>query len=66
MDYLFKFVENFYWIKIKKIAIDSYNEDIRVYEIYKDNKLFLEIEKGLELGLILWEAKLLWKKIEKQ
>ena len=39
LDYLFKFVENFYWIKIKKIAIESYNDDIRVYEIYKDNKL---------------------------
>ncbi len=36
LDYLFSFVENFYWVEIKQLDIDSYNNDIRVYEIYKD------------------------------
>lgn len=39
LNYLFSFVENFYWIKIKQLDINSYNDDIRVYEIYKDGSL---------------------------
>lgn len=39
LDYLFNFVQKFYSVEIKEIKIDSYNPDIRVYEIYKNNEL---------------------------
>jgi len=37
--YLHRFIEDFYTLEIKKIELESYNNDVRVYEIYKDNKL---------------------------
>ncbi|MDD2907929.1 MAG: M3 family metallopeptidase [Candidatus Gracilibacteria bacterium] len=39
LNYLHRFIETFYSIEIKEIKLESYNADIRVYEIYKDNKL---------------------------
>ncbi|MDD3794331.1 MAG: M3 family metallopeptidase [Candidatus Gracilibacteria bacterium] len=39
LNYLHRFVENFYSIEIKETKIESYNKDVRVYEIYKDNNL---------------------------
>jgi len=39
LNYLHRFVENFYSIEIKETKIESYNSEVRVYEIYKDNKL---------------------------
>ncbi len=39
ISYLHNFVREFYWLELKHIKIDSYNEDVRVYEVYKDWKL---------------------------
>lgn len=39
LDYLFSFIEKFYSIEIKEVSIETYNPDVRVYEIYKDKKL---------------------------
>lgn len=39
LDYLHRFIENFYSIKIKKVDIDWYNPELRVYEIYKNDEL---------------------------
>jgi len=39
LSYLHRFIENFYSLEIKESSIESYNTDVRVYEIYKDNKL---------------------------
>jgi len=39
ISYLHRFIEDFYTLEIKKIELESYNSDVRVYEIYKDNKL---------------------------
>lgn len=39
LNYLFDFIQDFYSVKINEIKIDSYNPDIRVYEIYKNNEL---------------------------
>lgn len=39
LNYAHRFVENFYSIEIKETKIESYNSEVRVYEIYKDNKL---------------------------
>jgi Zn-dependent oligopeptidase len=36
INYLHRFVENFYSIKIKQIDVNSYNKDVRVYEVYKN------------------------------
>ena len=36
LDYLHRFIENFYSVEIKEIKKDSYNENVRVYEIHKD------------------------------
>lgn len=41
LNYLHRFIENFYWLEIKDIS-DSrkqYNEDVKIYEVYKNNKL---------------------------
>ena len=39
ISYLHNFVNKFYWIELKKIEFDSYDENIRIYEVYKDWKL---------------------------
>jgi len=39
LKYLFDFVQDFYGIEMKKLDIESYDEDVIVYEIYKDWKL---------------------------
>ncbi|PZM86518.1 hypothetical protein DLH72_00785 [Candidatus Gracilibacteria bacterium] len=39
LKYLFDFVEKFFSLEIKELKVDSYNEEIRVYEIWKDKKL---------------------------
>jgi peptidyl-dipeptidase Dcp len=39
LNYLYSFVEKFYGVKIKEINIKSYDEDVRVYEIYKGKTL---------------------------
>lgn len=39
LAYLFDFVNKFYWLELKQIEVDSYNEDVRLYEVYKDGKL---------------------------
>ena len=39
LNFLHRFIEKFYSITIKKIDIKSYNDEIRVYEIYKKEKL---------------------------
>lgn len=36
ISYLHNFVNEFYWIKLNEIKLDSYNDDIRIYEVYKD------------------------------
>jgi peptidyl-dipeptidase Dcp len=39
LNYLHRFIENFYSVEIKEVKQDSYDENIRVYEIHKDEKL---------------------------
>lgn len=39
ISYLHRFIENFYSLEIKESSIESYNNDVRVYEIYKKGKL---------------------------
>lgn len=39
LSYLHRFIENFYSLEIKESSIESYNSDVRVYEIYKEGKL---------------------------
>jgi peptidyl-dipeptidase Dcp len=39
LNYLHRFIENFYSLEIKESSIESYNSDVRVYEIYKEGKL---------------------------
>lgn len=39
LSYLHRFIENFYSLEIKESSIESYNNDVRVYEIYKEGKL---------------------------
>ena len=39
LNYLFSFVEKFYSIEIKELKKESYNENIRIYEIYKWGEL---------------------------
>lgn len=39
LSYLHRFIENFYSLEIKESSIESYNSDVRVYEIYKKGKL---------------------------
>jgi len=39
LNYLFSFVEKFYSIEIKELQKESYNENIRIYEIYKWGEL---------------------------
>jgi len=39
LSYLHRFIENFYSLEIKESNIESYNTDVRVYEIYKEGKL---------------------------
>lgn len=35
LNYLHRFVEKFYWIDIKEIKQESYDENIRIYEVYR-------------------------------
>ncbi len=39
LSYLHNLVENLYWIKLKKINIETYNKNVKIYEVYKDKKL---------------------------
>lgn len=39
LNFLYRFTEKFYSIKIKETDIKSYNKNIRIYEIYRDNIL---------------------------
>ena len=39
LAYLFDFVNKFYWLELKQVTVESYNKDVRLYEVYKDNKL---------------------------
>jgi len=39
LSYLHRFIENFYSLEIKESNIESYNSDVRIYEIYKEGKL---------------------------
>lgn len=36
LKYLFDFVKWFYWIELKQIDIEKYDENIRIFEVYKD------------------------------
>jgi Zn-dependent oligopeptidase len=36
LDYLFNHVKNFYWIELKEISIDTYNKEVKVFEVIKD------------------------------
>lgn len=39
LSYLHRFIEKFYSIEIKKIKVETYDSEVRIYEIYKENKL---------------------------
>lgn len=39
LSYLFSFIEGFYWLEIKELKVESYNENVRIYEIYKNWEL---------------------------
>lgn len=39
LSYLFSFIEEFYWLEIKELKNESYNENVRIYEIYKNGEL---------------------------
>ena len=39
LSYLHNFVKEFYWIELKEIKVDSYYDDVKTYEVYKDWKL---------------------------
>lgn len=36
LSYLHNFAKEFYWIELKKIEIESYSDDVNIYEVYKD------------------------------
>jgi Zn-dependent oligopeptidase len=35
LTYLFQFVKHFYSLELKQINTSSYNDDVRIYEVYK-------------------------------
>lgn len=39
LTYLFEHIKNFYWVELKEIKVNSYNEDVKTYEVYKDWKI---------------------------
>lgn len=39
LNWLFEITNRLYGLEMKEIKIDSYSPDIKVYEVYKDNKL---------------------------
>ena len=39
LSYLHNFASKFYWIELKEIIIDLYNDDVRIYEVYRDGVL---------------------------
>ncbi|MFK7779929.1 MAG: M3 family metallopeptidase [Candidatus Gracilibacteria bacterium] len=39
ITYLFKFVEKFYGVEIRPLKLESYNSDIKIYEIYRNKEL---------------------------
>ena len=39
LKYLHNLVWDLYWLELKQINLETYNEDVRVYEVYKDWKL---------------------------
>lgn len=39
LSYLHRFIEKFYSIEIKEIKVETYDSEVRIYEIYKENKL---------------------------
>ncbi len=39
LDYMLGFIEKFYDVAFKKIDIKSYHDDVRVYGVYRDDKL---------------------------
>lgn len=38
LNWLFEITEKLYWIKMKKIEINSYSDDLMIYEVYKDKE----------------------------
>ncbi len=39
LSYMFEVVQNFYSLEIKEIKVETYDKDVRVFEIYKDWKM---------------------------
>jgi len=39
LNWLFTIVNKLYWLEMKEINLDSYSPDLKIYEVYKDNKL---------------------------
>lgn len=39
LKYLHDFVKNFYWLELKEIIVPVYNQDVKVYEVYRDSEL---------------------------
>jgi peptidyl-dipeptidase Dcp len=39
LAWLFGIVKDFYWVEVKEISPEKYNKDLKIYEIYKDDKL---------------------------
>jgi len=38
LNYLHNFVKQFYGIEMKELSVDTYNEDVKIYEVHKDGK----------------------------
>lgn len=36
LNYLHNFSKTFYWIELKEISVESYYDDVKTYEVYKD------------------------------
>jgi Zn-dependent oligopeptidase len=39
VNYLHNFVKDFYGLELRQVKLDSYNDNIRIYEVYKDKTL---------------------------
>jgi len=39
LTYLHNLVFELYWVELEQVSIETYSDDVRVYEVYKDNKL---------------------------
>ncbi len=66
MDYLFEHAKNFYWLELKQIDTKTYSPDVKVYEVYKNNKLisyyFTDLFYNPDKKWWAWANNIRWRK----